>query len=797
MITWDIGTLAAGETRTETIPPVVTSTIPEGTIIQFMAFAFDGIDSRSDAVKAVIVSNRPDISIDSLSKSFGGVVVGSSSDQTVTITNNGNEDLDINSMSGLAAPFTIPTDNCSGETLLAGENCTFTMRFSPTATGPFDDTLFISSNDPNEGSVGVSVDGTGVAAATPDITVTDAEVPTDDLQVPFGSITVNTNSDKIVTVTNDGTASLDIGTITGISAPFSIQNDNCSDTTLAENANCALTLRFEPTGTGAFSDTLEIPSNDPDENPVSVSVDGTGLAAPTPDITVSDSLAPTTDLQVPFASLTVGGTSDETVTVSNDGSADLKIDTVAFANALAAPFNILNDVCSGLTLAAGESCSLTVRFSPTATGTFNDTFDIPSNDPDEDPVTVMLSGTGLAIPTPEITVTDSVAPMNDLQVPFGDVTEANTSTQTVTVQNDGNAALNIGALGTPAAPFSILSDTCSGMSLAPSASCDLTVEFSPTATGLFNDSFGIPSDDSDENPVIVNVSGTGVAMPVPDITVTDSFAPANDLQIPFADLAEGNTVDQTITIKNDGNANLLIGTIAAIDVISAPFGIQNDACSGSTLLPGGSCTLTVGFSPTSTGAFNDSFDIPSDDPDENSVIVNVSGTGLPGGSNNPPTAPELVFPADGETGLAANVTFGWNESTDPDGDSITYALRVCEDAALSVGCVSPAGAVVNKTGTAFAGLGFGLGLMGLVFLGGAGGRKRVGFMLAMIFLSGTLLSACNSGGGGGNPGGGNPTADIEETVNGLKPGTTYHWKVTADDGNGGTAGSETWSFTTQ
>jgi len=163
--------------------------------------------------------------------------------------------------------------------------------------------------------------------------------------LPFGSITVNTNSDKTVTIKNDGDAALNIGTISGLAGPFSIQNDLCSNTSLAKDANCVVTLRFEPTASGSFNDTLDIPSNDPDEATVSVSLDGEGLAAPTPDITVSDSVSPESDLLVPFGSATIGDILDQTVTIKNDGSADLKIDTLALADELAAPFSILNDTC--------------------------------------------------------------------------------------------------------------------------------------------------------------------------------------------------------------------------------------------------------------------------------------------------------------------------------------------------------------------------------------------------------------------------------------------------------------------
>ena len=360
------------------------------------------------------------------------------------------------------------------------------------------------------------------AAAAPDIAVTDSVPPANDNQVLFGNVTVGASSDQTVTVTNAGTANLVIGTVASanpLAAPFSIPGgtDTCSGQTLAPSASCTITVRFSPTATGAANDTFNIPSNDPDENPVTISVAGTGISpTPVPDIAVNDSVAPPADLQIPFGNVTVGTSSDQTVTVSNAGNDNLVIGTIAQVNPLATPFTILNDTCSGQTLAPAASCTLTARFSPNATSSSSDSFDIPSNDPDENPVTVNVSGTGTGASVSDINVTDSVAPTNDLQVPFGSVTVGASSDQTVTVNNAGASNLVIGtvASGNPlAAPFSIPSgtDNCSGMTLAPAASCSITVRFAPTATGAANDTFDIPSNDPDENPVTVTVNGTGVA----------------------------------------------------------------------------------------------------------------------------------------------------------------------------------------------------------------------------------------------------------------------------------------------
>ncbi len=108
---------------------------------------------------------------------------------------------------------------------------------------------------------------------SPDITV----APT---SIDFGSVQVGSSSTQTVTVTNDGTANLNVGTISlgGANADqFAIHNDNCSGQALAPGASATVQVVFSPTSAGAKTATLSIPSNDPDENPVNVALNGTGI----------------------------------------------------------------------------------------------------------------------------------------------------------------------------------------------------------------------------------------------------------------------------------------------------------------------------------------------------------------------------------------------------------------------------------------------------------------------------------------------------------------------------------------
>jgi hypothetical protein len=243
-----------------------------------------------------------------------------------------------------------------------------------------------------------------IATALPGVTVTlsgtgsgGAPVPVifvSPTAVPFGTLAVGSVSPlQTVTVRNNGTASLILGTITlGGANPSQFtkvgSKDLCSGVTLAPTQTCTVGLKFKPTSTGAKSATLTIPSNDPVTSVVTVTLSGTGSG--TPVIFVS----PTS---MTFGTVAVGSTSTlQNVTVRNDGTADLILGTIALGGANADQFKqaAAQDLCSGVTLAPTQTCTVGVKFKPTSTGSKSATLVILSNDANEASVTVTLSGTG-------------------------------------------------------------------------------------------------------------------------------------------------------------------------------------------------------------------------------------------------------------------------------------------------------------------------------------------------------------------------------------------------------------------
>ena len=98
-----------------------------------------------------------------------------------------------------------------------------------------------------------------------------------------------------------------------------------------------------------------------------------------------------------FGNVFEGSSSDLDATVANESDTDLIVGMIAQADPLADPFSLIDDNCSGRTLATAETCALTIRFEPPATGAFKDSFDIPSNDPERNPLTVAVQGRSWAV----------------------------------------------------------------------------------------------------------------------------------------------------------------------------------------------------------------------------------------------------------------------------------------------------------------------------------------------------------------------------------------------------------------
>jgi subtilisin family serine protease len=157
----------------------------------------------------------------------------------------------------------------------------------------------------------------------------------------------------------------------------------------------------------------------------------------------------------------------------------------------------------------------------------------------------------------------------------------------------------------------------------------------------------------------VRVERVGGPTPVPSLTVLVDGAPLVDgtSTVAFGTTTVGAPVSKTVTVRNDGGANLTLGTI------TLPSGFSLTAGFGSTTLtPSQTTSFTVRFDAATVGAFAGSISFASNDTTKNPFDFAVTGTA------NANTAPQVWTIDDGTTGYTTTGTWSTYSGAGASGD---------------------------------------------------------------------------------------------------------------------------------
>jgi hypothetical protein len=182
--------------------------------------------------------------------------------KTLTVKNSAKTGVLTGNVAPAPAPFTV-TVGGGHFSLPAGQKATVTVQYAPTAAKVDSGTLVITSNDPKKPSVSVKLSGTGAAGKL--------SVPT---KLGFLKTTVNTSSEKILTIKNAGLGVLHghVGTSTGA---FAVKSGD-GDFELNNKQGWPVTIQFAPPAKGNVTGTLPITSDDPKHLSLNVSLKGAG-----------------------------------------------------------------------------------------------------------------------------------------------------------------------------------------------------------------------------------------------------------------------------------------------------------------------------------------------------------------------------------------------------------------------------------------------------------------------------------------------------------------------------------------
>lgn len=337
------------------------------------------------------------------------------------------------------------------------------------------------------------------------------------------------------------------------------------------------------------------------------------------------------------ASLTYGtqpvatASAAQTITVTNTGFAPLVVSAVAASG----DFDE-SDSCTTAPVEVNMTCTVQVRFLPTATGSRSGLLTVFGNVAGGQ-ATASLSGVG----SPAAAVV-----LTPLTLSFPSTTINSTSpVQNITISNTSSAAVNIQSATVSGGDFKLTVNTC-GPSLGPSVGCTVGVAFTPIASGTRGGTLTVTDDAGTQT---ASLSGVGTS------PATDSLSP---LTLAFGPQQVNTTsTAQQITLTNAGDQPL---TLIAAQINSGDFSVVN-AC-GNSLNPHSTCSINVAFVPKNVGALSGSLAV-SDQYRTQTVTLSGTGTAPPGVSLAPFSAVAFSPTGVGVQSAAQTVTLTNNRDT--------------------------------------------------------------------------------------------------------------------------------------
>ncbi|MBW3669100.1 MAG: choice-of-anchor D domain-containing protein, partial [Actinobacteria bacterium] len=263
--------------------------------------------------------------------------------------------------------------------------------------------------------------------------------------VAYGDVAVTASETEVVTVTNQGSQPVVLGSRSTTNAGnFAAVDDTCFTVEpLAPGASCTSGVRFSPQTEAAHTGQIAwhfFRESDGRSFSARVNLSGAGVSPLVVDRT-----------GIAYGDVPVTSSATEVVTVTNRGGAPMTLSSRSTSNA--SNFSAVDDTCfTAEPLAPGASCTSGVRFGPQATGAHlgEVAWHFAGDGGISASVRVNLSGAGVS---PLVVDRTGIA--------YGDVPVTSSATEVVTVTNRGGAPMTLSSRSTSnASNFSAVDDTC-------------------------------------------------------------------------------------------------------------------------------------------------------------------------------------------------------------------------------------------------------------------------------------------------------------------------------------------------
>ena len=312
-----------------------------------------------------------------------------------------------------------------------------------------------------------------------------------------------------------------------------------------------------------------------------------------------------------------------TLTVTNSGNKTVNISSASAST----KYFALAPMTFPVVLAAGQSTSLSISFTPNAAVAFSAALSVNS-DASNGMQSVALSGTGTGM-----------LALNPASNDFGSVVVGATKSQVVTITNGDSSSVSISGVSVVDNSAFTISGISTPLSLGGSQSTTFTVTFAPKASGSISGTVAITSNGSNPS-LAMAVSGTGV---------TPGALSANPTSLSFGSVTTGNQGSLQETITNTGSTSV---TVSQVGITGGGLSVSGIA-TPLTLNGGQGATFTVAFAPTTSGAVSGNLTITSTATNP-TLTIPVSGTGVtPGALAANPTSLSVGNVNVGSTGTVS------------------------------------------------------------------------------------------------------------------------------------------------
>jgi hypothetical protein len=433
-----------------------------------------------------------DLSLAASSLDFAGVTAGSSKTLTVNATNTGSASVTISSATFTTKYFSLTAPQLP-MVVAAGQQVSFSIAFTPNATGTFDATLTLVTG--SSSSVSLSLSGTGMSAEV-------GLLATDPASESFGTFLVGTQTPQTFTLTNTGGAAVNV-TQASISGGGFQLSGIAPPLTLNPSQSTTFTVTFAPTVAGSFTGTVTITSDA--SNPT--------LTVPVSGSATSPGVLGASPATLSFGNVTVGNNQSLSETVTNSGGSTV---TISQATASGTGFS-LSGLSLPVTIPAGQSVPYTVTFSPQSTGSSTATLTFTSN-AQPSTTTESLSGTGTAA-VGQLSVSPPTLNVGSVTVGTSGsgsgTLSASGASVTVTAASTNNSAFTVSGLSLP-------------VTIPAGQSVPYTVTFSPQSTGSSTATLTFTSN-AQPSTTTESLSGTGTAAPTYSVNLAWQASGSEDI----------------------------------------------------------------------------------------------------------------------------------------------------------------------------------------------------------------------------------------------------------------------------